>query len=127
MKKLERSGIAIEIGIMLTKQDTERILKASEGKLLEIVEEQTPLTQYGDKHVGLCPRCKRQHVRDTVYTGTLTVTSTQFDCWSCKLSGTTPVSFLMQMGKTYPEALLYLGVKLQVVDPPRDYQELYFY
>lgn len=125
MKKTERSGIASDVGIIFTKQDTETILRASQGKLIEIAGKETQLTQYGEKYIGLCPKCKSPHYSKTE--GSFTVTATQFTCWSCNMEGASPVSFLMQLGKSYPETLLYLAIHLHLIDPSMGYKELYFY
>lgn len=128
MKETDRSGIASGVGILFTKQDTETILTASQNKLIEIASRQTQLIQYGKKYVGLCPKCKHPFdpCAENVEDYTFVVEKDHFSCWSCGIDGEEPISLLMQLDKSYPEALLYLAVSLQLIHPPR-YNELYFY
>lgn len=128
MKKTERSGIASGVGILFTKQDTETILRASQGKLIEIAGRETQLIQYGKKYVGLCPKCKGLGNPNPVEASdyNFEVEQHRFECVNCGIEGTNSVELLMQLGKSYSEALLYLAVSLQLIHPPR-YNEFYFY
>ena len=133
MKSMNQSFLVDKVGIFFTPEDTATIVEVSKDKLVEIVGIDTLLTLNGNEYIGRCPECGKDHMYIEESNGDykshpcFSVTPSKLFCKECELSASNPIEYLLERGVTLPSALLYLGVKLQVVDPPRDYQELYFY
>jgi len=89
----------------ISEQDKEKILRQSEGKLIEIVGQFTQLQHSGVSYVGKCPLCGQERG--------LTVTPGKniFKCFKCnELTGKRPIDYLMKGEKmTFPDALKYLA------------------
>ncbi len=104
----------------ISKSNKERILKASEGKLLEVINDYVGLEPTDKKnltYIGQCPICKASN-------GLLVTPSKNiFGCKHCsEMGGTKPIDFLMRLKMTYPEALEKLAQILNVViiDEPKE-------
>lgn len=91
--------------------DKERILLATNEKLVDVISDFTTLHKSGSGLVGTCPACGFERG--------LTVTSGKsiFKCFKCNdLGGTTPVDYLMKgQHYTFPDALKYLADKFSIV------------
>jgi len=103
----------------ITEQDKEKILRQSEGKLLEIIEQFTSLHPSGASYVGKCPLCGQERGLN------VTPGKSIFKCFKCNgLSGKRPIDYLMKGEKmTFPDALKYLAdhlgiyIEMQEVKP----------
>lgn len=96
----------------INESNKDRILRASEGKLLEVISDYVGLTPDKRKltYKGQCPGCQSSN-------GLLvTPGKNMFGCTKCNnFGGTKPIDFLMRMGMTYPDALEKLAQILNVV------------
>lgn len=133
MEKIDHSFLVDRVGIFFTPEDTATIVNASKNKLVEIVGVDTLLTLNGNEYIGRCPECGNTvlHLDDddgTYHTPPcFSVTNKVVNCQYCNLHATNPIEYLLERGEPLPEALLYLAVKLGIVQPPKEYQKLYFY
>jgi DNA primase len=89
----------------ISESDKESILRASDGQLLDIIQQFTSLARSGTSYTGKCPLCGQERG--------LTVTPGKgiFKCFKCnQLSGKRPVDYLMKgQNMSFPEALEYLA------------------
>lgn len=89
-----------------------RILEASEDKLLEVIGDYVGLTsdRRNLTYKGKCPKCQSNN-------GLIVTPSKKiFTCFKCgQFGGTKPIDFLMRMGMTYPDALERLAQILNIV------------
>jgi hypothetical protein len=94
----------------ISEDNKQRILSASEGKLVEVISDFSHLHKAGASYATECPACQSER--------TLTVTPGKsiFKCFKCNnLSGKTPIDYLMKgQGKTFPESLEYLANKFNI-------------
>ena len=94
----------------ISEQNKERILAASEGRLLEVVGDYVSLHRAGASYVGQCPHCKAERG--------LNVNPAKgiFKCFKCnEVKGNSPLAYLMSgEGKTFPEALEVLARKFGI-------------
>ena len=93
-----------------------RIKSASDGRLLDVVQDFRELRKSGKDYVCECPKC-RSAKKFTVSPG-----KNLFKCFSCQIGGEGAVSYLMNIeGYGYTDALEYLAKKFCVLlDPPPD-------
>jgi hypothetical protein len=98
--------------MFISEENKNRILSASEEKLVEVISDFSTLHKSGVSFVCECPVCNSDR--------TLTVTPGKsiFKCFRCNnLSGKNPIDYLMKgQGKSFPEALEYLAKKFCVLD-----------
>lgn len=89
----------------ISKDDTQQILRASEGKLLDIIQSFTPLHRSGAGYTTTCPRCGSE--KGLVITPAKKI----FKCFKCgEVTGKTAIDYLMTgRGMNYPDALQYLA------------------
>jgi hypothetical protein len=89
----------------------DKILSASEGRLLEVIEDFIPLQKKGKDYIGVCPKCQKEKA--------LTVSPSKniYKCFKgCDFSGNSAVSFLMDHKDfKYPEALKYLADRFNII------------
>lgn len=103
----------------ISQEDTQRILSATESKLVDIVADFVTLHKNGSASLkGDCPLCKGTNKLE------VTPGKSICKCFSCGAKGAkTPVSFLMTyMMMTYPEALAHLASHMGMIlpdSPPR--------
>lgn len=94
----------------ISPEDKNKILLASESKLVEVIEDYSTLHKSGVSYVTECPCCGADR--------TLTITPGKkvFKCFRCnELSGKTPLEYLMKgHGKTFVEALHILAKKFNI-------------
>ncbi len=94
-----------------TEDDQRRIKEASDGHLLDVVNDFRNLRKSGSSYTCDCPCCNAA--------GKMTITPSKdiFKCWSCNnASGKGAISYLMKAeGKDYREALGYLAQKFNVI------------
>ena len=93
-----------------------RIKSASDGRLLDVVQDFRELRKSGKDYVCECPKC-RSAKKFTVSPG-----KNLFKCFSCQIGGEGAVSYLMNIeGYGYTDALEYLAKKFCVLlDPHPD-------
>lgn len=93
-----------------------RIKSASDGRLLDVVQDFRELRKSGKDYVCECPKC-RSAKKFTVIPG-----KNLFKCFSCQIGGEGAVSYLMNIeGYGYTDALEYLAKKFCVLlDPHPD-------
>lgn len=97
----------------ISKENKERILKASDGKLLEVIGDYislTPADKHNKTYKGQCPGCNA--------TNGLLVTPSKkmFGCTKCNnFGGTKPLDFLLKKGLKFDEALEKLAQILNIV------------
>ena len=94
--------------MIFNEDDKNRIFKAAEENLLEIIQTEVTLKKSGASYVGRCPFCEAEkglHV---------TPGKSIFKCFKCDVGGKNAVSFLTHMGKGYGEALDILAHRLNV-------------
>jgi len=89
----------------ISEQDKERILSASDGKLIDIIEKFTSLKKSGVSYIGKCPACGNENGLN------ITPAKELFKCFKCnQLTGKRPIDYLMKgEGMSFPEALKYLA------------------
>ncbi|MDR2949208.1 MAG: DNA primase [Prevotella sp.] len=97
----------------ISPSNKERILKASEGKYLEVIGDYialSPADKAGKTHIGQCPACNAAN-------GLLvTPSKNRFGCCKCKnFGGTKPIDFLMKKGMPFNDALEDLARILNIV------------
>lgn len=81
-----------------------RIKSASDGRLLDVVQDFRELRKSGKDYVCECPKC-RSAKKFTVSPG-----KNLFKCFSCQIGGEGAVSYLMNVeGYGYTDALEYLA------------------
>ncbi len=85
----------------ITKQDKERILSASEGRLFDVISKNVKLDKRGASFHGVCPLCQK----DFEFSPSKNI----FKCFHCDFAGNSPVNWYTKQGKTYPEALQLLA------------------
>ncbi|MDD3194383.1 MAG: CHC2 zinc finger domain-containing protein [Paludibacter sp.] len=96
-------------------EDKQRILDATNDRLVEVISDFVNLTQKGNKYFGDCPSCGKERGLE------INPQKKIFKCFKCgQVGGNNSVSFLMKaQNKTFPEALEYLQHKFSiVVDTP---------
>lgn len=102
--------------MQLSDNDKRRILEASQGKLLEVIGDFSPLHRSGASQVAKCPCCGAERG--------LSITPNKnggvFKCFKCnQLGGKTPVDYLMKgQGKSYIEAMMYLAERFNIIIIP---------
>ncbi|MCS2310650.1 CHC2 zinc finger domain-containing protein [Phocaeicola vulgatus] len=90
-----------------------RIKSASDGRLLDVVQDFRELRKSGKDYVCECPKC-RSAKKFTVSPG-----KNLFKCFSCQIGGEGAVSYLMNIeGYGYTDALEYLAKKFCVFAGP---------
>ena len=90
----------------ISKQDKERILDASNGKLLEVIRKYVSLKKKGAAYKGTCPKCGKEFE----YNDGKKI----FKCFHCDFKGNSPVSWYTSQGKSYVEALQILAQNFNV-------------
>jgi len=102
----------------ISDQDKERVLRASETKLLEIIQDFTPLQRSGASWVGKCPLCGEERG--------LSINPNKdggvFKCFKCnQLTGKTPLDYLMKgQQKSFPDAIKILAESCSIfLDDPK--------
>ncbi len=90
-------------------KDKERILNAANGRLLDVITENTSVSRRGSSYKGKCPACGEEKKFE------FTPKKNIFKCWSCGFGGNDPVSFWMKQDKTYPEALKLLADQFNIM------------
>lgn len=92
-----------------TEQDKNRILTASQDRLLDVIVENTSAIRRGSSYFGKCPSCGEELSLE--YSPKKQI----FKCFRCGFGGNNPVSFWMKQGKTYPEALQLLADQFNLI------------
>jgi len=94
----------------ISETDKNRILDASADRLIEVIQDFTPLRKSGVSQVGKCPLCGEEKGLN------INPTKKVFKCFKCNgLSGKTPVDYLMKgQNMTFPEALEYIAHKFSI-------------
>ena len=89
----------------IEEQDKNRILSASNGKLVEVIGKFTSLKKSGGSFIGTCPKCKSESGLN------ITPGKGVFKCFKCnQVSGKRPIDYLMKgEGMSFPEALQWLA------------------
>jgi len=95
----------------ISPSDKERILRASEGKLLEVIQDSVALENTDKKtYKGQCPGCKANNQF------LVTPSKNIFGCVACgNFGGSKPIDFLMRKGMPFHEALEELARILNIV------------
>lgn len=93
----------------ISKKDTQRILEASTGRLLDVITANASVRRKGKSYEGTCPSCgdEKKFSFDP--------NKNIFKCWKCDFAGNVPVAFWMKQGKSYPEALRLLANQFNVM------------
>ena len=98
-------------------KDKDRILQVVEGRLLDVIQENTKLARRGQSYHGQCPKC--QEVKGFEFSPKKNI----FKCFKCGFGGNSPISFYMELGRTYPEALQELArqfnITIEMPDDPK--------
>lgn len=92
-----------------TEQDKNRILTASQDRLLDVIVDNTSAIRRGSSYFGKCPSCGEELSLE--YSPKKQI----FKCFRCGFGGNNPVSFWMKQGKTYPEALQLLADQFNLI------------
>lgn len=99
--------------MQISEKDKQRILDASEGKLLEVIGDFSPIHKSGSGYVTVCPNCKAERglTIEPVKKGGI------FKCFKCnQVGGKSPLDYLMKgQDKTFVESLMYLAERFSVV------------
>lgn len=101
--------------MFIPKKETDRIVAATEGRLQDVITENSSVARRGSGYVGTCPSCGEQ--------GKFSFSPAKniFNCWSCGFKGNSPVSFWMRQGKTFPETIRLLADQFNmIIDMPED-------
>lgn len=94
--------------MFISEKDTERIKKAAEGRLLDVIQDNIPMARRGTTYHGQCPSC--QETKGFEFNEKKNI----FKCFKCGFGGNDPVSFYMKLGKTFPEALSELARQFNI-------------
>ena len=89
--------------------DTDRIKKAAEGRLLDVIKENVQMARRGSVYYGQCPSCHETNGFE--YNEKKNI----FKCFKCGFGGNDAVSFYMKLNKTYPEALHELARQFNII------------
>lgn len=97
----------------IQEKDKDAILRAADGRLLDVLMENANLARRGATYYGTCPECENE--------SSLTFNQKKniFKCFKCGFGGNDPVGYWMKQGKKYPEALELLAQQFNVyITPP---------
>lgn len=90
-------------------KDKDIILQAADGRLLDVLNENTRLIRRGTSYEGTCPSCQEENALK------FSEKKNIFKCYKCGFGGNDPVGFWMKQGKTYPESLVLLANQFNVM------------
>lgn len=97
----------------ISKEITEQILRAQEGKLQDVIAGFSPLKRSGSSFTTVCPRCGRENG--------LVITPGKgiFKCFKCgDVKGKSAIDYLMTgKGMSYPDALTYIANLYGIIIP----------
>lgn len=101
--------------MFINETDKQRIIEAAEGRLLDVIKENSSIARRGQSYKGKCPACGEENKFE------FSPKKNIFKCWSCDFSGNSPVSFWMKQGKTFPESLKLLANQFNIaINPPEE-------
>lgn len=104
--------------MQISEKDKTRILQASEGKLLEVIGDFSPIHKSGSGYVTVCPSCKAERglTIDPIKKGGI------FKCFKCnQVGGKTPLDYLMKcQDKSFIDSLTYLAERFSIVMFPEE-------
>ena len=101
--------------MFINETDKQRIIEAAEGRLLDVIKENSSIARRGQTYKGKCPACGEENKFE------FSPKKNIFKCWSCDFSGNSPVSFWMKQGKTFPESLKLLANQFNIaINPPEE-------
>ena len=91
--------------------DKDRILDATNNRLIDVIGDFITLRKKNNEFSGECPCCHSE------YSFKINEPKGIFKCWKCnQISGNNAVSFLMKgQNKTFPDALEYLNHKFSII------------
>ena len=94
--------------MIIQDKDKDRILQAAEGRLLDVIQDTTKMARRGASYHGQCPKC--QEMKGFEFSEKKGI----YKCFKCGFGGNSPVSFHMELGRTYPEALQELARQFNI-------------
>lgn len=94
--------------MQISDKDKEAIFKAAEGRLLDIILENTNVARRGTSYKGACPVCGDE--RGFEFNPKKNI----FKCWKCDFAGNSPLNFWLKQGKPYQEALQLLAQQFNI-------------
>lgn len=105
--------------MIISEKDKDRILQASNGRLLDVIRANSSVARKGTSYEGTCPKCGNEKKFS------FSEKKNIFKCWACDFAGNSPVSFWMNQGKTYPEALTLLAQQFNIfIEEPQPVKPL---
>src|SRR5690554_5677473 len=101
--------------MFITEKDTERIKKAAEGRLLDVIKENVAMARRGSAYFGQCPSCSE--TKGFEYNEKKNI----LKCFKCGFGGNDATSFYMKLGKTFQEAQMELARQFNIhIEKPED-------
>lgn len=99
----------------ISDKDKDAIFRAAEGRLLDVITENTAVVRRGNSYKGKCPVCGDE--RGFEFNPNKNI----FKCWKCDFAGNSPVNFWFKQGKTYQESLELLARQFNItLTPPAE-------
>lgn len=93
---------------MINDDDKDRIFKAAEDRLLEVIQSEVTLAKKGASYVGRCPKCEAEKGFN------FSPAKNIFKCFKCDFKGNNAVTFLTRLDKGYGDALESIARLLNV-------------
>lgn len=93
--------------MQISDKDKDAILRAADGRLLDVITENTSAVRKGSSYKGTCPVCGEDGFE-------FTPKKNIFKCFRCDFAGNSPVSFWMKQGKMWIEAMELLARQFNV-------------
>lgn len=93
--------------MQISDKEKDAINRAAEGRLLDVITENSSVVRKGSSYKGTCPVCGGDKFE-------FSPKKNIFKCWGCDFSGNNPVSFWMKQGKTWPESMEMLARQFNI-------------
>lgn len=94
--------------MQISEKDKDAILRAAEGRLLDVITENSSVIRRGSSYKGTCPFCGEEGGFE------YTPKKDLFKCFKCDVGGNNAITFWMKQGKGYIEALELLARQFNV-------------